>query len=211
MSTVVVDSGLRIGSLSTLRIVLEKWQLLNSDPILMKEQGAPWWYNERATLSVFAGAVWQSQGWVLEEFSTEKVVPTRQHRRYKPGRCDILFSIKNKTFIGEAKQCWPTLTDNLHVAIQSVHDALDTACKEALENSEIGYPCLGMVFIAPCLHESKKERTIGNLQSFVTQLLEIKGTTIAWVFPKAARSLQPDSKFRNYIFPGVALVMQLAG
>ena len=213
MSAKNVVSGLRIGSLRKLRIIIEKWQLMNSETSLLEEQDAPWWYNERATLSFFAGAIWQSQGWVLEEFSTSKLVTTKQQKHYKTGRCDILFNVQNEKFIAEAKQCWPTLVNNLHAAIQSVHDTLDTACKEALDDYEKEYTCLGMVFITPMLHISKNERIEEYLQNFVSQLLEIKETTVAWVFPKAARNLRPDNELQNhnYIFPGVALVIRRAG
>lgn len=69
----------------------------------------PWWYNERASLSVLAGAAWTLKNWLaLEEFSTLK-----RHRTLEPGvdsgslrngRCDLFVQSPNTSFAIEAKQ-----------------------------------------------------------------------------------------------------------
>ncbi len=46
------------------------------------------------------------------------------------------------------------------------------------------------------------------LQQFVSELLKMKGITLAWAFPKRARSLKPDNNYKDYTFPGIVLLMQ---
>ena len=61
--------------LLSLHAVLREWVRLNR---LLGRQWSnsigdlPWWYNERALLSLFAGAVWRTGGYAFEEFSDLK-------------------------------------------------------------------------------------------------------------------------------------------
>lgn len=83
----------------------------------------PWWYNERANLSLLAAAAWRLNGWqALEEFSTTKrgVVPHAKidSRKNVNGRCDLYVSHASTSFAVEAKQAWQSLsgrarTDNI--------------------------------------------------------------------------------------------------
>ena len=108
MSANLRRKGLVLGNLSPLRGVLREWQNLNEDPIWRKIPDLPWWFNERAVLSQFAGAVWRHpHGWVFEEYSTWRY---RSQKKRQTGRGDIWFRINNHDFVGEAKQCWPVLS-----------------------------------------------------------------------------------------------------
>jgi hypothetical protein len=209
MYKINTSSGLNIKSLQLLRPVLRKWIQLNNKLDWFQEQDAPWWYNERASVSFYAGAVWQSKGWSFEEFSTEKIITSK--RNIQIGRCDIVFSINDKAFSAEAKQIWPTLTSNFKSTTDNVNKSLYISCKEALKNIDIGYTCLGMVFVTPQLHISKKDHIDYYIKGLIDQLLRIDFSTIAWVFPKMTRNLRPDNKNRNYIFPGVILIIKKAG
>jgi hypothetical protein len=206
-----IERGLRTGSLKAIQPVLAKWQRLNENKSWFDFEDAPWWYNERATLSIFAGAVWRCGGWVFEEFSTRKASGLQRGRiNYKNGRCDIQFSIGESEFIAEAKQCWPTLSGTAQNARRTVEIHIAQANQEVQQVPEWGYRRLGIVFVAPRVHVSKQDEIDKYLQAFVKQLVEIKSTTIAWVFPKAARTLRPPSEentSRDYIFPGVAVVL----
>lgn len=71
----------------------------------------PWWFNERANLSVLAGAAWRLPGWLaLEEFATIKrgVVPgkTLETGKVSRGRCDLHVSNGLTQYGFEAKQLW---------------------------------------------------------------------------------------------------------
>jgi len=206
-----IDRGMRIGSIRVIQPVLEKWQRLNEEKSWFKNEDAPWWYNERATLSVFAGAVWQCKGWVFEEFSATKAARSARGKvNYKNGRCDIQFSISESEFIAEAKQCWPVLGGSMQNARHIVEANIAQANKEVMQLPEWGYRRLGITFVAPQIHISKQEGINAYLQAFIAELLTIKNTTVAWVFPEAARGLRPFSEentYRDYIFPGVAVLL----
>jgi hypothetical protein len=47
------------------------------------DDDAAWMYNERASISIFGGAVWRMGGVVFEEFVTDK--PNRPAQVLKPG------------------------------------------------------------------------------------------------------------------------------
>ena len=98
-----INRGLKIGPLKAMRSVLKKWQELNEDQSWFEVGDAPWWYNERATLSLFVGAVWKCDGWAFEEFSTTKATQTQRGKvDHKSGRCDIQFTIGKSHFIGRS-------------------------------------------------------------------------------------------------------------
>lgn len=82
--------------LRCLRPVLEKWISVNRELAVhwASAGDAPWWYNERALISVFAGAVWRTGGHAFEEYSTEK----RGDRRESWGRVDLEFAAGRQEF-----------------------------------------------------------------------------------------------------------------
>jgi hypothetical protein len=99
MATIKDLSGVRVGALKPLQPILDKWEKLTNLESWFLEPDATWWNNERATLSIFAGAIWRSGELVIEEFATEKIKRTQ----LKAGRCDIIFRVGRKVFLGEAK------------------------------------------------------------------------------------------------------------
>lgn len=103
----------------------------------------PWFYNERASLSQFAGAVWRANptNHVLEEYACEK---QDEGSDYK-GRRDIWFRIEGQQYWAEAKQHWGTLSN--------FTNHLTKACKIALvERNDLsdlqGRIGVGMCFVS---------------------------------------------------------------
>jgi hypothetical protein len=204
--------GIRINSYPVLKNVLKNWQNLNDSPEWLEDGDAPWWYNERASLSFFAGAIWLSSGWAFEEFSTDRTVTTKGKAKRKKGRLDIAFKIKDTFFLAEAKQCWPTLTGkNITNVSRYVTQTLDQACEEVRQVRERGYKYLGIAFVAPSIHESRKGNLEVLLAELIGRLLAIRGTTIAWTFPEIARELKPDNRRSSYIYPGTIVIIKKAG
>ncbi len=105
MSDLVDIRGAHLGSLSVLSSVLKYWQVLNES---WEGDDAPWWYTERASVGFLAGAICKYGGWVMEEFSADKLTGGRRKKKFS-GRCDIAFGVDDQNFWAEAKQCWPTL------------------------------------------------------------------------------------------------------
>jgi hypothetical protein len=131
--------------------------------------------------------------------------------KYKyAGRCDLEFGIGKEGFLAEAKQCWPYIGTSTSKNVKSVEHAIKVACQESRRTPEPGYQKLGIVFAVPRLHKSKKERLDLELERFLNELKKLQHTTIAWVFPNSARNLMPSGQSKNYIFPGVALLIRYA-
>jgi hypothetical protein len=92
-----------------LEILLGAWVKAVVRYTSANDRDNPWWYNERASLSVLAGAAWTLKNWhALEEFSTLK-----RHRTLEPGvdsgslrngRCDLYVQSPDTSFAIEAKQ-----------------------------------------------------------------------------------------------------------
>ena len=80
-----------------------------------------WLYNERASLSVLAGAVWRTGGTAFEEYEHEK-------RHGARGRCDVHLALDARAFVCEAKQCWASAGATAHPGAR-VASALSSARK----------------------------------------------------------------------------------
>lgn len=114
-----------------------------------------WWYNERASLSVLAGAAWRTKGWTaLEEFSTTKraTVPDGEvdHGRVSRGRCDLHIESPSNDYAIEAKQAWQCIGKNARV--DRMARAMGKARKDAGNLSrEEGKHRLAVTFVVPYL------------------------------------------------------------
>jgi hypothetical protein len=115
------------------------------------EAEVPYVCNERATLSLFAGGVWQSSAGalVLEEFTSYKQC---ERGSYK-GRNDIWFSAGGVHCYEEAKQEWDTLNSRGPKHLTCGLESLVEECEAARRNSErsrmygtVQYP-LGILFL----------------------------------------------------------------
>jgi hypothetical protein len=112
----------------------------------------PYHYNERATLSLLAGAIWRSDenNFVFEEFRTEK---KRAEVVYK-GRQDIWFRVSGQACYGEAKQQWIPLyrVRNDVNKLLSVLEQEMKAARQALPTIptlELPAFGLGILFVTP--------------------------------------------------------------
>lgn len=203
----LIERGVKINRLSELQPVLEQWQNLNDDPSWFEDEDAPWWYNERASLSIFAGAIWKSGGSAFEEFSSTKDNGIDQ--TYS-GRCDIEFGVGRSEFMGEAKQCWINLDEDWRENIKEVHSSIDAARRDVLQVPLWrNHSRLGIVFVVPSISKKKKDGVDVYLNSFIEKIIEINNVTVAWVFPRKARCLEPpkNSSAAGNIFPGVVILL----
>lgn len=101
-----VAGGYERGPLPELEPLLRTWVRLQRKYCTAWEwDDVSWYYNERASLSLFAAAVWMSGGVALEEYSTEKYHTPLRSRRLRPymGRSDLGFRHSRRDFIAEAK------------------------------------------------------------------------------------------------------------
>lgn len=130
----------------------------------------PYFYTERATLSVFAGGVWRSHpsNLVLEEYSGEK---GSSSTRYK-GRFDIWFEVDEQSCYAEAKQCWPAASsfdeDEGQAIISVLCAEADVAQDNVLKEIKAGivHHALGIVFVAPQIPKGRKARAESSISAF---------------------------------------------
>jgi hypothetical protein len=182
--------------LRTLGPALEEWISLNAK--LGREwQGvgdAPWWYNERALLSVFAGAVWRSGGSAFEEYSELK----RGEVQMTSGRVDLWFSTGRHDFWAEAKACEIPFTRNGHQVLGIVRH-LERAKSDVRRCKPDGLHrrlaiLFGQPYLRPCPRREMKER----IAWLIEQAQRVDHDALAWVFPEQRKL----PTIRNWVSPG---------
>ncbi len=119
---------------------------------LWHPEDVPWWYNERASLSLFAGAIWKAGGIAFEEFSSEREAPrgtggTTVVRRL--GRIDLYFSFQGEDFVAEAKQCWPRVGSRAQSSKGEIERMLQQASADVQTVPAAYGQRLALVFASP--------------------------------------------------------------
>jgi len=210
---------LRGSFLQPLEPALQRWLEMMNDRGWLKKKGfdLPWWYNERASLSLFAGSVWQCEdGWAMEEFTVKK---KKGNNPSITGRCDMAFEIGEGQYIAEAKPGWPEIEDGGALKTEPLMTILKRAVKESCEVKEEGwdaYKRIGMLFIAPCLTGKVLTKNISALpHALLTAIdadagLDSQNIAAAWSFPKAAWRISKKNKDDDNIYPGVILLVSPA-
>jgi len=215
MSGVVVSKNIRltgqwIGPFPKFAKFLAKWVELVKD----SEWGpkdAPWWYNERASVSLLAGAAWLADGWAFEEFAIRKG-RTRSRRK---GRGDLWFKVRSDShyYIVEAKQIYPSIGAKARAPLPIMLDTLHEACDEASEIDEEGMSRprrIGLVFVVPYVRKLKE------VESRVAEFLKmakmekngkLKDCAMAWVFRHPHQGIPYDEE-EECFYPGVLMMMR---
>lgn len=202
-----LTQGQKLGPLRGLKPVVEQWHTLMADPDWIV---APWWYNERASLSVLAGAIWLTGGRAFEEFSAEKhSASLRAKPGRRLGRCDIWFRVKWREYVAEVKQCWPNISRGTAGAHTQARESLAQARQEVKRVYEPDATRLAIAFITPQLHKSYETRTSQRLGTLIEQLFSLKQTLVAWTFPRAMRIRPNTGSYTDYIFPGIIILIQV--
>jgi hypothetical protein len=188
------------GKFGNLEKILWKWVKLNERFFIQTGDG-PWWYNERASISVLAAAAWMAGGVALEEFSAKK----KQRGKERAGRTDVYLNLGNSKFAGEAKFIW--LSVNSTDAISRIDQALEKACENAEENDKTGKlwgVCFVTVYVT-AKNLGKFDDLIEELQKRIYSELEFDA--IAWSFPVKARKALIGEKDERY-HPGSFLILR---
>ncbi|SRR5260221_9164396 len=207
------EYGYQAGPLPELTPVLKKWIQVNKEYVLRSGgKDAPWWYNERASLSPVAAAAWLAKGIALEEYLTDKHKISRKGKRKRTdrGRCDLYFSVKRRRksgrdheFIAEAKIIWPSIASRglqtqLDRGISSARDAV----RCTFSYGEVRR--LGLLLITPTASNSAARRWNEHLPRFLNVLRAQERVAIAWLFTENPRQLTYGR--RKEFFPGTAIL-----
>ncbi len=134
--------------------ILKKWISINKEYIEQHEsKDCLHWYNERANISAFAGAVWKSGGFALEEYSTKKGAEENRAN----GRVDLYFSNDTDEAIAEAKMEWLYFGKKTRLALKEKIDRVTEKAKTDIINSLHANPYdlgLGISFISTYWREN---------------------------------------------------------
>jgi len=134
--------------------ILKKWISINKEYIEQYEsKDCLHWYNERANISAFAGAVWKSGGFALEEYSTKKGAG----ENIANGRVDLYFSNDTDQAIAEAKMAWLYFGKKTRLALKERIDRVTEKAKTDIINSLHANPYdlgLGISFISTYWREN---------------------------------------------------------
>jgi hypothetical protein len=156
---------------------------------------APWWYNERALLSVFVGAVWQNGEEAFEEFSELK----RRDRTLSPGRVDLWFSSGRWEFWAEAKHLEIPITRS-RTQTTRINAMMDHAKKDVRKCAPDGFTRrLALVFCMPYLRPCTPREMNQRLTWLLEQADDIEHDALAWVFPNLKRL----PKAYGWVSPGI--------
>jgi len=158
----------------------------------------PWWYNERALVSILAGAVWLAGGIAFEEFSTERRVPGKR-TRYS-GRQDLFIQIGKNGFHAEGKVVWSAASAPHAQPSVTIGKALNQACEEIRRTPTYGERRLGIVFARPHVRWKYQESIDSHIERWLEKARQVGYSCCAWVFPAETRTFGND----RHIFPGVA-------
>jgi hypothetical protein len=161
---------------------------------------APYWYNEQASVSLLAGAVWKLKGFAFQEY---RDIKGRGKHKWQ-GRVDLFFRLKSVNYIVEAKPLFLDLTKKSTVSgiKQKIEEKLRTARAEAVESNIYGDKSLGIIFVVPRVLKKNFAISESLLERFNEGLQKADFCFAAWNFPECVRELS----FENKLYPGAALV-----
>lgn len=199
-----IEKYINSGKIRAFHPILNSWIETIDFYLKYHEYGdCPWWYNERATLSSFAAAVWKTGGVALEEYCTDKGKP---HHSWA-GRCDLFIGTKsNRYFACEAKQVWCAIGRMGQKGFVEVKNGLNDACKDARKLTKEEGRRLGICFAVPHLPPRDNDIIEERLEIWLKSVRSLDYTSIAWTFPeKARREIETEN---GYFYPGVVILIK---
>ncbi|MBZ4336701.1 hypothetical protein [Corallococcus sp. AS-1-12] len=172
------------------------------------KKDCPWWYNERASISQLAGAIWLAGGWAFEEFSETKRSPEEMDF---PGRVDLMFwtgrEKNGPQFVAEAKSCWLRLRSKY--TVETINHSFNCAIRDSqkVKTYKGRYTKLAIVFIAPLIPVKYHAETKQRLDALIGTMKSRPRTYLAWYF----RVAEDTPVHNGYFYPGVMLGVQPIG
>ncbi len=200
---------IHIRSLRSIAPILTSYLNLNERLTIdwAKEQTFPWWFNERASMSILAGAIWKVGGVAFEEFSDEKSFVKKYGRRKKyRGRTDLSFSHGRHKFVAEAKICFVDALPKRYDPRKKILESLQEASQDVSKVRPYGAQRVGIVFVSPRFPICSETQLGGYIKDWINVLRKIPYSAAAWTFPAGARTTSQWNKWR--MFPGTAIVVK---
>jgi hypothetical protein len=204
------DSGVECNDkrLLPLTRVVRGWQdVIQKYCKVRGDDDAPYWYNERANISMLAAGAWQSGMIALEEFNTEKSRIGRRPLIHGSHRCDLAIASKKHIFRIEAKRQWLDGTSKQGKRRKIIEKTFESASEEAERNSRISD--LGCAFFVTHWTKHKSSPDIDErIDQVLRETLDIQADLWAWCFPRKTRNLTEKEGKILYQYPGILLGMR---
>lgn len=192
---------IRCPTLQPLEPVLRSWIACIQRYIDVWEGGdLPYWYNERANVSVLAGAAWKADWTAIEEYQISKVATEASGQSTHIGRNDLYLANDTYGFCIEAKVAYVDICD-LKKAKKRIASRADLAVEDAVR-LDYFEPRLGAVFVAP--YSLGVEASEEQIQLFQQEMLRSDFQAMAWVVPINAQKTQSGD---NKYYPIVVLIL----
>mgnify|MGYP001553940431 CR=1 FL=1 len=161
----------------------------------------PYWYNERANVSVLAGAAWRAGFIALEEY---QIVKESSEKEYKIGRNDLFLSDRENDIYIEAKVLFPEI-GSLNIfeqngVVKEKHNQAVSDANEIKDESKL----VGALFIAPYLNDNLNSDN--RICSFIAEIEKYDAPIKAWCFSK---EWQKATSHNDRHYPGVALLLDM--
>ncbi|MFJ2685788.1 hypothetical protein ACIOYV_18870 [Pseudomonas sp. NPDC087342] len=182
--------------LEFLRPLLERWfDCIDRYNAVRGDNDAPYWFDEKANLSLLSAAAWMAEMVTLQQTPTRK--QTEEGERN--ARADLLIAASEQRAYLQATQRWPKVNSlNLTQALVDITgDAKRISYASDLK--------LGCLFVAP--QKAQQSATPEELQDMVDDLQKEHTCAVAWYFPYAYRKLRNES---GQYHPGVAVLFKEA-
>lgn len=182
--------------------VLEEWVLaIERYTRIMGGEDAPYYYNERANVSVLAGAAWKA-GWVaLEEFQSEKGY---RNKAKTNGRTDLYFANDTSEEIVEAKFKWICMgSDSLGGMVMKQMDLAVRDAKRSRANSN-NTKAIGVCFFPVYKKNSRIHDVDELIDKTINDFENQEYHAIAWCFPVEMRG-HISERYGN-LLPGVVML-----
>jgi len=160
----------------------------------------PYWYNERANVSVLTGAAWRANFVALEEYQVDKFKETAPNGK-SLGRNDLYLSSEEESLCIEAKVCYPNMA-NTAESKTCIEAAIGVASSDAKNLRGDVEEKLGAVFVVP--YSENKVATNEQTNAFIAAVGGFQSPIKAWCFPSNAQKIV--GKYDRYC-PGVALLI----
>ncbi|WP_437528252.1 hypothetical protein WME79_44565 [Sorangium sp. So ce726] len=170
------------------------FSLLDKYASIYKNEDAAYWYNERATLSSFVGALWRSDAVALEEYRCSR----RFGGQPVPGRTDLWFQLGPSEYVVEAKQCWPCRASRLP---EYAKGPFDSATSQLHAEVDGGASRVALLFVVPSL-AGQPDASFAD--EWIQVASKISADVRAWYFPTTMRTLKSRRTLRFY--PGILLL-----
>jgi len=197
-----------VGALQPFADLLWEWTgVIERAVRVWYQDDVPWWYNERAALSLFAGAIWKAGGIALEEFSSEREhFPSKDLPEVvlQTGRIDLYFSYRGADFVAEAKQCWPRVGRHAQAAQAEVENALQQAIAAVQTAPEVYGQRLAIVFASPSFPKTQLQEARACLAKWQQVVAAVACEGKAWYWLPEC----PWAEDNGAMYPGGAVFIK---